>query len=74
MIVEFGGSVNVPEILSFIDNGGNVLVTAGARVGDALRDLAAECGFEYDEDKTAVIDHVNYDVVLVGAHFSSAFR
>lgn len=61
---EFGGSVNVAEILSFIDNGGSVLVTAGAHVGDALRDIAAECGFEYDEDKTAVIDHVNYDTVL----------
>lgn len=61
---EFGGTVNVKEIISFIDNGGNVLITAGTRVGDALRDLAAENGFEFDEDKTAVIDHLNYDTVL----------
>ncbi|VDN60199.1 unnamed protein product [Dracunculus medinensis] len=61
---EFGGSINVREIVSFIDNGGNVLITAGNRVGDALRDLAAENGFEFDEDGTSVIDHLNYDVAL----------
>uniref|UniRef100_A0A0N5AKH7 Dolichyl-diphosphooligosaccharide--protein glycosyltransferase 48 kDa subunit n=1 Tax=Syphacia muris TaxID=451379 RepID=A0A0N5AKH7_9BILA len=61
---EFGGSVSIKEIASFIDNGGNVLVAAGTRIGDALRDLATENGFEYDEDKTAVIDHLNYDTAL----------
>lgn len=66
---EFGGTVNVKEIISFIDNGGNVLITAGTRVGDALRDLAAENGFEFDEDKTAVIDHLNYDTVLVSCAY-----
>ncbi|VDK70486.1 unnamed protein product [Onchocerca ochengi] len=63
-IDEFGGTINVKAITSFIDNGGNVLVTAGARVGDALHDLAAENGFEFDENRTAVIDHLNYDTVL----------
>ncbi|CAG9531793.1 unnamed protein product [Cercopithifilaria johnstoni] len=61
---EFGGTISVKAITSFIDNGGNVLVTAGTRVGDALHDLAAENGFEFDEDRTAVIDHLNYDTVL----------
>ncbi|KAM3718883.1 Dolichyl-diphosphooligosaccharide--protein glycosyltransferasesubunit [Dirofilaria immitis] len=61
---EFGGTINVKAITSFIDNGGSVLVTAGARVGDALHDLAAENGFEFDENRTAVIDHLNYDIVL----------
>lgn len=42
-----------------------MLITAGNRVGDALRDLAAENGFEFDEDGTSVIDHLNYDVALV---------
>ncbi|MCP9262177.1 Dolichyl-diphosphooligosaccharide--protein glycosyltransferase 48 kDa subunit [Dirofilaria immitis] len=37
---------------------------SGARVGDALHDLAAENGFEFDENRTAVIDHLNYDIVL----------
>lgn len=75
-ILEFGGTVTVKEIASFIDNGGNVLVAADLRIGDALRDLATENGFEYDEDKTAVIDHLNYDTVLVGRtfHHCNIFR
>ena len=27
-----------------------------------MRELASECGVEFDEEKTAVIDHLNYDV------------
>uniref|UniRef100_A0A0R3RHX9 Dolichyl-diphosphooligosaccharide--protein glycosyltransferase 48 kDa subunit n=1 Tax=Elaeophora elaphi TaxID=1147741 RepID=A0A0R3RHX9_9BILA len=61
---EFGGTIDVKAITSFIDNGGNVLLTAGTRVGDALHELAAENGFEFDENRTAVIDHLNYDTVL----------
>lgn len=30
--------------------------------GDPLRELSSECGIEVDEEKTAVIDHHNYDV------------
>ena len=59
---EFGGSVDVPAITSFIDGGGNVLVAASSNIGEAIRDLASECGVEFDETKTSVIDHLNYDV------------
>jgi hypothetical protein len=34
--------------------------------GDPIRDLASECGVEYDEEKTAVIDHFNFDVTDTG--------
>ena len=30
--------------------------------GDPLRELGSECGIEFDEEKTAVIDHHHYDV------------
>jgi len=60
--VEFGGSVDVAAITGFIDGGGNVLVAASSDIGEAVRDLASECGVEFDETKTAVIDHLNYDV------------
>ena len=30
--------------------------------GDPLRELGSECGIEFDEEKTGVIDHHNYDV------------
>jgi hypothetical protein len=34
-------------------------------LGDAIRELAAEVGFEFDDDKTSVIDHSSYDANLV---------
>ena len=56
-------------ITNFIDNGGNVMVAASSDVGDPLRELATECGLEFDETNTAVIDHLNYDVSDEGKVF-----
>lgn len=67
-VEEFGGSIDVPAITSFIDGGGNVLVAADSKVGDTIRDLASECGVEFDEEGTAVIDHLNYDIKDEGKH------
>jgi len=47
---------------------GNVLVAGSANMGDMLRELASECGFEVDEDGSAVIDHHNYDISDKGKH------
>lgn len=67
-VEEFGGDLNVDKITEFIDNGGNVLVAGSSSSGDALRELATECGFEVDEEGAAVIDHLNYDVSDQGDH------
>ncbi len=51
------------EVLSeFVDAGGNVLVAGSNIIGDAIREFAGECGIEFADDKSAVIDHLNYDV------------
>lgn len=55
-------------ITDFIDGGGNVLVAASSNVGDAIRELASEVGFEVDEEGAAVIDHLNYDASDDGTH------
>eukprot|EP00493_Phyllostaurus_siculus_P008638 UN08746 len=49
------GSIDVPAITNFIDGGGNVLVAANSNIGEPIRELASECGVEFDEEKTAVI-------------------
>merc|ERR1719187_514016 len=67
-VEEFGGSVDVPAIINFIDGGGNVIVAANSNIGEPVRELASECGVEFDEEKTAVIDHLNYDVSDAGKH------
>jgi len=67
-VEEFGGSLDVPAIINFIDGGGNVIVAASSNIGEPIRELASECGVEFDEEKTAVIDHLNYDVSDAGKH------
>ncbi|GMS84361.1 hypothetical protein PENTCL1PPCAC_6536, partial [Pristionchus entomophagus] len=59
---EFGGTITAAEIARFVDQGGNVLLAgAGSNVGAAVRDVAADNGFEFADQ---LIDHVNYDSVL----------
>jgi len=65
-VEDFGGSINVETISTFIDGGGSVLVAASSDIGDPLRELGSECGIEFDEEKTAVIDHHNYDISDLG--------
>uniref|UniRef100_A0A1A7W7A1 Dolichyl-diphosphooligosaccharide--protein glycosyltransferase 48 kDa subunit n=1 Tax=Iconisemion striatum TaxID=60296 RepID=A0A1A7W7A1_9TELE len=67
-VEDFGGNINLETITSFIDGGGNVLVAASSDIGDPLRELGSECGIEFDEEKTAVIDHHNYDLSDPGEH------
>lgn len=37
------------KITEFIDGGGSVLVAADTTIGSPIRELAAECGIEFDE-------------------------
>ncbi|NXX98653.1 OST48 glycosyltransferase, partial [Centropus bengalensis] len=67
-IEDFGGNINVETITAFIDGGGSVLVAASSDIGDPLRELGSECGIEFDEERTAVIDHHNYDISDPGQH------
>lgn len=67
-VEEFGGSLNVQSITDFIDAGGNVLIGANSNVGDVIRELSNECGFEIDEEGSAVIDHLHYDIEDDGKH------
>jgi len=66
-VEEFGGSLTVDQLVDFVDAGGNVLVAASDQTGDILREIAAESGFEADEEGAAVIDHLNFDVELDAA-------
>uniref|UniRef100_A0A023GPG5 Dolichyl-diphosphooligosaccharide--protein glycosyltransferase 48 kDa subunit n=1 Tax=Amblyomma triste TaxID=251400 RepID=A0A023GPG5_AMBTT len=67
-VEEFGGTINVQALTEFVDDGGNILAAASSNVGDVIRELANECGFEIDEEGSYVIDHLNYDVSDEGKH------
>lgn len=42
--------------------------------GDPIRELGSECGVEFDEEKTSVIDHINHDVSDLDQVFSRPFK
>ncbi|XP_033642306.1 dolichyl-diphosphooligosaccharide--protein glycosyltransferase 48 kDa subunit-like [Asterias rubens] len=67
-VEEFGGQIAEGSITEFIDGGGNVLVAANSDIGEPIRELGTECGVEFDEEGTQVIDHLNYDVSDDGLH------
>lgn len=64
----FGGGINSSAFAAYVDAGGNLLLTASSAVGDAVRDVALEFGFEFDEEGNAVQDGVGSasDDPLVG--------
>ena len=67
-VEEFGGDLSAEALTEFVDEGGNILVAANSNVGEVLRELASEVGFEVDDEGTAVIDHLNYDLKDQGKH------
>lgn len=67
-VLEFGGSISTEAIAQFVDDGGSLLVAGSTNSGDVLREIAAECGLEMDEEGSSVIDHLNYDASDCGQH------
>ncbi|PIK58330.1 putative dolichyl-diphosphooligosaccharide--protein glycosyltransferase 48 kDa subunit isoform X2 [Apostichopus japonicus] len=67
-VEDFGGDLDTDALTDFIDGGGNVLIAGSSSIGEPIREVASECGIEYDEEETAVIDHLNYDVKDEGYH------
>merc|ERR1712123_332274 len=67
-VEEFGGNLNMETITDFIDGGGNLLIAGNSNLGDVLREIASEVGFEADEEGTTVIDHLSYDTKDEGKH------
>jgi oligosaccharyltransferase complex subunit beta len=61
-VVEFGGNVSSKAIIDFIDAGGNVLIAASSQLTEPIKEVAGECGIEFSDEETFVIDPFNADV------------
>ncbi|KAJ2826304.1 oligosaccharyl transferase glycoprotein complex, beta subunit [Coemansia furcata] len=53
-----GANLSVRDFASFVDDGGNLIITASSDISELGRKLAARFGVEYEKRGTAVIDHV----------------
>ncbi|KAL5754732.1 hypothetical protein ACOSP7_022952 [Xanthoceras sorbifolium] len=59
----FGGSLDLAGVLDFVDSGHDLILAADASASDLIRNIATECGVDFDEDSSAmVIDHKSYAV------------
>ncbi|KAK6150956.1 hypothetical protein DH2020_015888 [Rehmannia glutinosa] len=59
----FGGSLDIQGVLDFVDSGHDLILAADSNASDLIRNIAAECGIDFDEDPSAmVIDHTGYAV------------
>ncbi|KAE8687706.1 Dolichyl-diphosphooligosaccharide--protein glycosyltransferase 48 kDa subunit [Hibiscus syriacus] len=62
-VERFGGSIDVASIINFVDSGHDLIVAADVNASDLIREVATECGVDFDEDPSAmVIDHIRYAV------------
>ncbi|PON76882.1 Dolichyl-diphosphooligosaccharide--protein glycosyltransferase 48 kDa subunit [Parasponia andersonii] len=59
----FGGSIDAAAILDFVDSGHDLILASDVNASDLIREIAVECGVDFDEDASAlVIDHSSYAV------------
>ncbi|CAK9142600.1 unnamed protein product [Ilex paraguariensis] len=62
-IERFGGSIDSSAILDFVDSGHDLIITADMGASDLIREIAIECGVDFDEDPSAlVIDHTSFAI------------
>lgn len=47
--VGFGGSIDAAAILDFVDSGHDLIVAANSNASDLIREIATECGVDFDE-------------------------
>ncbi|KAL6494773.1 Dolichyl-diphosphooligosaccharide--protein glycosyltransferase 48 kDa subunit [Orobanche gracilis] len=62
-IDRYGGSIDAASLIDFVDSGHDLILAADASASELIREVAAECGVDFDEDPAAlVIDHTSYAV------------
>ncbi|THG02900.1 dolichyl-diphosphooligosaccharide--protein glycosyltransferase 48 kDa subunit-like [Camellia sinensis] len=62
-VERFGGSIDLAAIMDFVDAGHDLIMGANSSASNLIREIATECGVDFDEDPGAmVIDHISYAV------------
>ncbi|GMI65976.1 DEFECTIVE GLYCOSYLATION [Hibiscus trionum] len=60
---KFGGSLDLAAVIDFVDSGHDLILAADSTASDLIKNIATECGVDFDEDSSAmVIDHKSYAI------------
>ncbi|CAK9225976.1 unnamed protein product [Sphagnum troendelagicum] len=58
-----GGALDVAAVLDFVDSGHDLILAAGTKTSNFVRDIATECGADFEEEVDAVvIDHTQFAI------------
>lgn len=60
----FPETLTAQDLVSFLEEGGNMLVALSPRLSESWRDWAREFGLEFGERGTQLVDHLRYDAAL----------
>ncbi|KAG0623990.1 hypothetical protein M758_3G215800 [Ceratodon purpureus] len=70
-VESLGGSLDTAAVMDFVDSGHDLILAADATTSEAIREIATECGADFDEfHKAVVIDHVKYAITKFGSDHS----
>ncbi|RLN70036.1 hypothetical protein BBJ28_00023461 [Nothophytophthora sp. Chile5] len=76
------GSLRKSDLLHFVEQGGNVLLSSSKKLTKVQREFALECGVEFEKKGNVVLDHVNpvadigdiYNSVIAASDFVASER
>lgn len=61
----FGGSVDAASLLEFVDSGHDLILAADTSASDLIREIAVECGVDFDEVRVSLVILVLYHILYV---------
>lgn len=56
-LLGFGGSLDLAAVIDFVDSGRDLIIAADASASDLIRNIATECGVDFDE---VSVESANY--------------
>lgn len=62
--IGFGGSVDLAAILDFVDSGHDLIVVADTNASDLIREIATECGVDFDEVCISLFTFIPTKIIL----------
>uniref|UniRef100_A0A7I4CPW3 Dolichyl-diphosphooligosaccharide--protein glycosyltransferase 48 kDa subunit n=1 Tax=Physcomitrium patens TaxID=3218 RepID=A0A7I4CPW3_PHYPA len=66
-VESLGGNLDAAAISDFVDSGHDLILAADETTSDTIREIASDCGVDFDEfEKAVVIDHVKYAITPLG--------
>ena len=53
-----GGSLDTAAVMDFVDSGHDLILAADATTSEAIREIATECGADFDEVMESMVYHM----------------